>query len=311
MAANSHHLDGDPLAGIENMLASGAVQALGDLYALSADDIFREAARRIVEPLVPELLDPFNDPGAVALSHYRLAFGDTSLDERILQALEGAPDESEAEWAMVEPERRARREPGVGKRNDMLYWGEWSDDGSVRPLREPPTASMALGYELTGDVTWARRALKSASRKFTMARRVLRGGREHADMGGAICSVAAGHGRNWGAGAVTGCYGPLLLGARDAFGCVAPAIEFRDTGEGSRLPDSLVSLVRRPGLDSIEVTMHNGSDAPATVEWRLSAFRKGAPPDWGKPGEWVATELAASETKTYRADDTGAGQDNG
>ena len=123
--------------------------------------------------------------------------------------------------------------------------------------------------------------------------------------------MAAGHGRNWGAGAVTGCYGPLLLGARDAFGCVAPAIEFRDTGNGRGLPESVVSLVRRPGLDSIEVAMHNGSDTPATVEWRLSAMRKGAPPDWTKPGEWVTTDLAASETKTYRAKDTGAGDDNG
>ena len=54
--------------------------------------------------------------------------------------------------------------------------------------------------------------LRSAATRLNIARRVLRGGREHADMGGAVCSVAAGHGRNWGQGAVTACYGPLLLG---------------------------------------------------------------------------------------------------
>ncbi|MFC1526349.1 hypothetical protein ACFL6X_06020 [Candidatus Latescibacterota bacterium] len=311
IAANSHHLDGDPLAGIENLLASGAVQALGDLYALSPDELFRDAARRIVHPLVPELLDPFNDPGAVALGHYRQAFGDTSLDDEMRQVLEGAPNESEAEWAMVLPEKHARREPGVGKRNDMIYWGEWSDDGSVRPLLEPPTASLALGYQLTGDLAWARRALKGAARKFTMARRVLRGGREHADMGGAICSVAAGHGRNWGAGVVTGCYGPLLLGAWDAFGSVSPAIEFGDSGSGAGLPESLVSLVRQPDPKSIEVIMYNGGQTPETVEWRLSGRRHGAPPGRGEEGHWVTTSLAAAESKTYHAEDTGEMRDDG
>ena len=40
---------------------------------------------------------------------------------------------------------------------------------------------------------------------------ILRGGREHADMGGAICSVAAGHGRNWGHGAVPGLLCPAIV----------------------------------------------------------------------------------------------------
>ena len=72
----------------------------------------------------------------------------------------------------------------------------------------------------------ARRALGAAAAKFAMARRVLRGGREHADMGGAICSVAAGHGRNWGCGAVTGCYGTLLMGTREIQGAVVPLVEW-------------------------------------------------------------------------------------
>ena len=63
-AHGTHHLSGDPLAGIENLLASGAIYALGDLYHLSGDTIFRDAAKRIVEPLVESVLDPYHDPAA-------------------------------------------------------------------------------------------------------------------------------------------------------------------------------------------------------------------------------------------------------
>merc|ERR1711964_335319 len=81
-------------------------------------------------------------------------------------------------------------------------------------IQEPSPATFTLAFQVTGNPLYAERALKNASTRLMMARRVLRGGREHADMGGAICSVAAGHGRNWGTGSVTGCYGPLILGLK-------------------------------------------------------------------------------------------------
>ena len=152
------------------------------------------------------------------------------------------PGESNAPWAMVFPQERRRREPGVGKRTDMIYWGEFAEDGSVVPLKEPSTAALALAYQLTGEVAHARRALRAAATKLSMARRVLRGGREHADMGGAICSAAAGHGRNWGTGAVTGCYGPLVLGTREIRGQLSPLIEVRDGAGNDRVPDEVLSL---------------------------------------------------------------------
>ena len=95
---------------------------------------------------------------------------------------------------MVFPEEYRIRGAGVGKRADMVRWGHWSEDGSVKPTCEPSTATLALAYQLTGNIEYACRAFKAAATKLMMARRVLRSGREHADMGGAICSVAAGHG---------------------------------------------------------------------------------------------------------------------
>ncbi len=271
LVASSHHIPGDPLAGIEVLLASGAIYALGDLYLLSGEDIFKTAARRIVAPLVTSLSDPFNDPAAAALSYYRWTFEDIGFDEAIRSGLADLPDEPPELLALVFPQENRRREPGVGKRADMAYWGEWSDDGSVKPIREPSTATLTLGYQVTGEITYARRALRNAGTRLGMARRVLRGGREHADMGGAVCSVAAGHGRNWGQGAVTACYGPLLLGTREVQGAVTQLLEVQH-GNGNSHPQQLLSLVR-PILGSpdgsAEVVFYNGGDAPLTFSWRL------------------------------------------
>lgn len=118
-----------------------------------------------------------------------------------------------------------------------------------------------------------------------MARRVLRGGREHADMGGAICSVAAGHGRNWGAGAVTGCYGPLLLGARDSFGEVRPALCFADASGTPRLPEQILSLVRpRVGATDGDVLLYNGGKDECHLSWCQDG------------GEFLPVTVAAGDT---------------
>ena len=289
LVASSHHIPNDPLAGIEVLLASGAIYALGDLYLLSGEAVFKTAARRIVEPLVTSLSDPFNDPAAAALSYYRWTFEDTGFDAAIRSGLADLPDEPPELLALVFPQENRRREPGVGKRADMAYWGEWFDDGSVKPIREPSTATLTLAYQVTGDVTYAMRALQGAGTRLGMARRVLRGGREHADMGGAVCSVAAGHGRNWGQGAVTACYGPLLLGTREVQGEVTQLLEVQH-GNGKGHPSQLFSLVR-PILGSqdggTEVVFYNGGDASLKFSWRSR--------DGNEASAWHEEGLASHE----------------
>jgi len=264
MSAAEHHIAGDALAGSENMLASGVIYALGDLYQLSGDELFTRAAKRIVEPLISELLDPYADPAAAALSYYRWTFADVSLDEAMIEVLAEMPEATDAEWVLLSPEQRLRRSAGVGKRRDMLYWGEWTAEHTVQLTQQPSTAALTLAYQLGGEVDYARRALEQAASKLTMARRILRGGREHADMGGAICSVAAGHGRNWGHGAVTGCYGPLLLGTRELAGAVVPLLEM----EGGHLPEEVLTLVRPPVAVDGDVIFFNGGAESVALRWR-------------------------------------------
>ena len=274
-AGAGHHVAGDSLAGMENLLASGAIHALGDLYDASGAERYRAAARRLAEPLVAELADPYADPAAAALCHYRQTFADRSMDDAIRAQFGRFAPASSRPLAMVFPEDQRRRVPGVGRRKDMIHWAEWHEDGSTRPTRAPCTAALTLAYRMTGNADYAARALDTAARKLAMARRVLRGGREHADMGGAICSVAAGHGRNWGAGAVTGCYGALLLGACDRMNALTPRIELAGA------PAGLLSLVSDDA-----VRFYNGSADPIACRWRQTGI-----------GRWHELSLpAGSET---------------
>ena len=276
LANSQHHKSGNPLGGIENLLSSGAVYAFGDLYRLSGDQLFKSAARQIVAPLIGTLSDPYNEPAAAALSYYRSTFSDESLDSEILSQIESFPTNPPDELALLFPQVYAIREGGVGKRADMVRWGEWTEDGIIKPIQEPSPATFTLAFQVTGNPLYAERALKNASTRLMMARRVLRGGREHADMGGAICSVAAGHGRNWGTGSVTGCYGPLILGLKQIQSQMVTEVEF-ETGS---VPDGLLSLVRpMPDRPNPEVTFYNAGQTKLSFRWR-----------WAQ-SEWQAVDL--------------------
>ena len=288
LAASGHHIPGDPLAGIENLLASGTIYALGDLYLLSDDTIFKNAAQRIVEPLVDSLLDPYNDPAPAALSYYRTTFQDTTFDAHIREGLGKIPSTPPALLALICPQETKRREVGVGRRSDMVYWGEWSEDGSVKPIREPSTGTLTLAYQITGNPEFASRALQSAATRLKIARRGLRGGREHADMGSAVCSVAAGHGRNWGHGAVTGCYGPLLLGTLEIQSAVVPLLEIRQNSGEHCLPKNLLTLVRPLVNGEGNVLFYNGDDSALSFSWRVRN---------GQDLSWKTLSLDAKETQ--------------
>ena len=282
--ADTRHL----LARVEPLLASGAIYALGDLYLLSGDTVFKDAAKRIVEPLIDSLLHPYSDPGVAAMGYYRWTFQDTDFDPHIREKLKAIPPSPPEQLALIFPQEVRMRGAGVGRRRDMVYWGEWSDDGSVQPIEEPSTAALTLAYQITGNPDFAMRAFRSAATRLAIARRGLRGGREHADMGGAICSVAAGHGRNWGQGAVTACYGPLLLGTREIQSEVVPTLVFRH-GEGEmHLPSTLLSLFRPAVDDPGGVFFYNGGDCSLSFSSR---------PPGNQHSTWDDLTLAPGESR--------------
>ncbi len=217
VASCRHHLTADdPL--VEPHVASGTLDALLDLWELTDEEVFRNAARKLCEALIPELGDPAAEPPAGYLMQYRARTGDTSLDERILEALGPLRTPTEGNPLMVIESFGSGPVRGIGKRWDMVRWGYRQMDGSIQPEQAHSCASMALGYALTGEVEWARRALELAALRMKLACQTLRDGRITGCSGDTIHAVAAGNGRCSGYGCMTAAYYPLVAGAIRRFG---------------------------------------------------------------------------------------------
>ena len=270
LAANHHHIVGDPLSGVENLIASGSIYAFGDLYNLSKENIFKQCAKKIIIELLGCINNPYADPAAAAISYYRNTFADHFFDKKIIKTLENIPLYNEAELLLIVPEIKKIRQPGIGNRKDMLYWQTFDKDGRCCFLNEPPTSFFTLAYQITGNIEYADRALKMAARKLRIARSVLRSGYEHADMGGAVCSIASGHGRNWGIGSITGCYAPLILGSTESLGSLKTIIQFK-------LPNiskKCISIIRRIDHDTSELNLFNFSENNIKIDMTIIKSKK-------------------------------------
>ena len=83
----------NPISGIENLLASGAIYIFGYLYHNNKDEIFKDAAKVILNNLMPYLTNPYSDTIGVVLNYYRFTFSDYSYDQAILEYLQKIPPE--------------------------------------------------------------------------------------------------------------------------------------------------------------------------------------------------------------------------
>ena len=270
LAANHHHIAGDPLSGVENLIASGAIYAFGDLYSLSQETILKKAAEDIVSKLLICVSNPYADPAAATISYYRNTFNDFFFDEKIIEIAKNIPSYNSSELALVIPEKNKIRQPGIGNRKDMIYWQSFNKDGTIKLSTEPSTSFFTLIYQITGNIEYANRALTMAARKLKIACSVLRSGYEHADMGCAVCSVASGHGRNWGIGSVTGCYSPLILGTSESFGSLKSIIELKSPS----ISKGCVPIIRRLDSNTSELNLFNFSNNSFQMKIRVVKSNK-------------------------------------
>ena len=263
LTSNHNHFFGDHLSGVENLIASGAIYAFGDLYSLSQEVVLKDAAKKIVKMLLNCVSDPYADPAPAAISYYRNIFSDFSFDKKIIEISKNISPYNNSELALLIPEKKMIRNPGVGNRKDMVYWQSFNNKNGVFELStEPSTSFFTLIYQITGDINHAYRALKMAARKLKIAQSALRSGYEHADMGCAVSSVSSGHGRNWGIGSITGCYSPLILGTSESLGSLKPIIEWKSPN----ISKGCISIIRRLDSQSSELNLFNFSNNSNQVE---------------------------------------------
>lgn len=93
-AIGAHHHGESALERVEPHVPAGTVDVLLDLYALTGEDRYAEAARRICEALLPALGDTYSNPPGALLSRYRAETGDTSLDDRAIAQMQEGIEET-------------------------------------------------------------------------------------------------------------------------------------------------------------------------------------------------------------------------
>ena len=101
----------------------------------------------------------------------------------------------------------------------------------------------------------------TASRKLKIASSILRSGHEHSDSGKLLSSVISGHGRNWGVGAITGCYPSLIIGSDENLGIYNYNFKFLS----KTLSSGCLPLVRSLLDNKIELLFYNFSNVKQNI----------------------------------------------
>ncbi len=258
-----HHSDDDELSGIESLIASGFIYTFGYLYNLYKEDIFLKASRKIIQILIPILTLPYSDSASSMISYYRKTFGDYTFDQDIIlhQRKMSSTNIDELMLGIFEKEKNKLK--GIGKRKDMIYW-YYLDKNNLRLLNEPPTSFFCLMYQITGEIKYVERAFNIASRKIRIGSSKLKLGYQHSDAGCYLSSVISGHGRNWGIGAITGFYGPLLIGSDEGLGLNKSSINFVTP---SLINNQCISLTRNISKKQDELEIYNFSNKLQKIEF--------------------------------------------
>ncbi|GHC07225.1 hypothetical protein [Cerasicoccus arenae] len=188
----------------EALLAEDAIQALLKIWNISRDDRFRDAAERILDTLMPELLDPDAGGLAGAIRFYRRMTRANRYDSQVLDSVSHLlPDAVEVIDLDVAPIFDTDI-LGLGKCADLPHWKE---DGQIR--QHNPIV-LGLAAEISNNAHLATISLDLATAYLSLAQRAFSDGREDSDSARTVSAVARGHARDNGAGVVTEVLVPLM-----------------------------------------------------------------------------------------------------
>ena len=189
----------------ENLLASNGIGAFLDLWKLTGEGTFLNAAERLLDILSDGLIDPDAGVAADAIRHYRRITGKTRYDSKVLDVCQRLSPENITQIG-IEP-HVDRPGPavriGIGKRGDMP---DWFEDGARR--RHNPIL-LSVAAEISGDASLGAIALDIGRAYFVLGRKAFSDGRKHGCSSRSVSAVARGHGRDNHAGVTTAVLGPI------------------------------------------------------------------------------------------------------
>ncbi|MEO0794062.1 MAG: hypothetical protein AAFX93_02815 [Verrucomicrobiota bacterium] len=188
----------------EAFLAADAVQSLLKLWNVSGEDRFRQAAEKIIETLLPELIDPDAGGLAAAIRFYRRITKSDRFDAKVMEEfgylLPYTIDFIDLDTAPIYDECPL----GLGKSADLPHWREDNQTRQHNPVL------IALAAEISNDATLAARALDLGTAYLSLAQRAFPDGREDSDSARTVSAIARGHARDNNAGVVTEVLVPLM-----------------------------------------------------------------------------------------------------
>lgn len=190
----------------ENLLASNGIGAFLDLWTLTGDITFLNAAERILDVLSEGLDDPDTGVTADAIRQYRNITGRTGYDPIVLDVCRRLSPESISEIG-IEPlvERSGPvTKISAGKRGDMP---DWFEDG-VHRRHNPILLSVAA--EISGDASLGAMALDMGRVYLALGRKAYPDGRAKGCSSRSVSAVARGHGRDNHTGVTTAVLGPMM-----------------------------------------------------------------------------------------------------
>jgi hypothetical protein len=188
----------------ENLLTSGAVDAMLRLWQLTGEGRFYQASCKLLDVYVLELNDPDAGPAVAVLRCYRQVVQDTKYDQYVTKTVEKLAPYEIRELSIEPVVQRDSKLAGIGKRKDMPDWFE-----DNQPRRHNPIL-LALAAEISGDEILAIRAIDLARTYFRLALKVYPSGRDHGCSSRSINAVCQGHGRCNHAGMTTAVLSPII-----------------------------------------------------------------------------------------------------
>ncbi len=191
---------------LENHIASGTPKIMLELWDLTSQPVFRDAAQRLGRGCARYVTHPIANPAGHVLSQLLLAGVDPmDLDLAPETFTELAP------WPQLDRQTLAidtRSAPDaaqcIGFRSDMPTHYLVSPSDEYQTLQVPAPANLMLAWTLTGNEEFALDACCLALGKLRLARQVYRDGRHHGCTAQSVAATVRGHGRCWGIGDVAG-----------------------------------------------------------------------------------------------------------
>lgn len=210
-------------ARVENHVASGTPKLLMELWEVTADALFLEAAVRLGRHCTAYVDSPIANPAGSVLSQLILCGvepDELGLAQSTFTDMPAWPALHGGVLAMTPDTPPSRERDSIGYRHDLPDF-ELEHGGNRSPLVLPAPANLMLGWTLTGNPDYALDAICLALGKLRLARRVFRDGRHHGCTAQSVAATVRGHGRCWGLGDVSAVL--THIGARRAFAAQSAA----------------------------------------------------------------------------------------